>query len=142
MRDVRRHNRLASISECQDLRAWKLLRIAELNLKSAYEKQRTQRQGKCQPNARLAKNPAAPRNAGAATTHHNTGRHAYSPTAMPAPNANAAQNNERRGGLIAGENKVATVLGNTSLFVIANRESVGPSTRNELRRSGIRMAHS
>ena len=51
MRDVRRHNRLASISECQDLRAWKLLRIAELNLKSAYEKQRTQRQGKCQPNA-------------------------------------------------------------------------------------------
>lgn len=73
---------------------------------------------------RFEKNPAATRNATAATAHHNAGRHAYSPTAMPAPNANAAQNNGRRGGLIAGENSVTSVLENTSLVVVANPERV------------------
>src|SRR5215831_16788046 len=86
--------------------------------------------GNASQRRRFAKNAAAARNPNDATTHHNAGRHTTSPTATPAPKANAAQNNGRRGGLIAGENNVTSVLGNTSLFDIANRErGVAPQDR-------------
>ena len=122
MGDVRSDYRLVSIRQGENLAARKLLRIPQLNLERPNENKAPSANANPSEVRRRAKNPAAARNPTAPNTHHDVGRHAYSPTAIPAPKANAAHSNGRRGGLIGGENGVANFLGNTSLFVIANCE--------------------
>jgi hypothetical protein len=125
-RDVCRHNRVVHVSERQDLSARKLLRIAKLNFESAYEKTVSSTPGEmramCDASRKILpprETPLPPRPTTTQVAMHI--RRQRCPPQTPTP----PRTTGRPGGLIAGENNVANVSGNTSLFVIANRERAG-----------------